>query len=38
MPMFDSYRKHAPRSTVLEGLEKDAREAKQGVGGELLNY
>jgi micrococcal nuclease len=39
------YRKYAPGDTVLEGLEKEAREAKKGlwadsppVGGELLNY
>jgi endonuclease YncB( thermonuclease family) len=25
------YRKYAPRDTVLEGLEKEAREAKQGL-------
>jgi endonuclease YncB( thermonuclease family) len=25
------YRKHAPGDTVLEGLEKDAREAKKGL-------
>jgi micrococcal nuclease len=25
------YRKYAPRDTVLEGLEKDAREAKKGL-------
>lgn len=31
MPIFNSYRKYAPRDTVLEGLENSAREAKKGL-------